>query len=146
MVLFQKPTQDVIQTFIGQESSRPFSYSAVGATRIPTPPAAYVVDHNRVCLGSGFETFIRAKAALRRWEMFNLRWVQLCWPETPPVANTTVAILVRAWGLWFLNAVRIVYVIEETGPIERFGFAYGTLHRPCRTGRGAIYGGVASGR
>ena len=30
-------------------------------------------------------------------------------------------------GFWSLNACRIVYTIEETGPIERFGFAYGTL-------------------
>lgn len=29
--------------------------------------------------------------------------------------------------MWSLNACRIVYVTEETGETERFGFAYGTL-------------------
>ena len=30
-------------------------------------------------------------------------------------------------GLWWLNACRIVYVVDEPGPIRTFGFAYGTL-------------------
>lgn len=33
----------------------------------------------------------------------------------------------RAIGLWWLNACRIVYVVDESGPISRFGLAYGTL-------------------
>ena len=33
----------------------------------------------------------------------------------------------RAIGLWWLNACRIVYVVDESGPIHKFGFAYGTL-------------------
>ena len=33
----------------------------------------------------------------------------------------------RAIGLWWLNSCRIVYVVDESGPISRFGFAYGTL-------------------
>jgi uncharacterized protein (UPF0548 family) len=45
-----------------------------------------------------------------------------------------VAIVARAIGLWWLNACRIVYVVDETGPITRFGFAYGTL--PGHAGSG----------
>jgi len=33
----------------------------------------------------------------------------------------------RAIGLWWLNACRIVYIVDESGPITKFGFAYGTL-------------------
>jgi uncharacterized protein (UPF0548 family) len=33
----------------------------------------------------------------------------------------------RAIGLWWLNSCRIVYVVDESGPISKFGFAYGTL-------------------
>lgn len=40
----------------------------------------------------------------------------------------------RAIGLWWLNACRIVYVVDESGPITRFGFAYGTLPRHVETG------------
>jgi len=31
------------------------------------------------------------------------------------------------FGFWSLNAARIVYLIEEDGPCEKHGFAYGTL-------------------
>jgi uncharacterized protein (UPF0548 family) len=33
----------------------------------------------------------------------------------------------RGLGVWWLNACRIVYVVNEAGPVTRFGFAYGTL-------------------
>jgi uncharacterized protein (UPF0548 family) len=56
--------------------------------------------------------------------MFNLGWVQLCWPETPIAAGATVSVLAQVFGVWWLNAARIVYVIDEP---RRFGFAYGTL-------------------
>ena len=45
-----------------------------------------------------------------------------------------VAILARSIGLWWLNACRIVYVVDEDGPVKRFGFAYGTL--PDHAGSG----------
>jgi uncharacterized protein (UPF0548 family) len=59
--------------------------------------------------------------------MFNLTWVSLCWPTAPIEIGSTVAVLARALGLWSLNACRIVYLVEEKGEIEKFGFAYGTL-------------------
>jgi uncharacterized protein (UPF0548 family) len=33
-----------------------------------------------------------------------------------------------------LNACRIVYVIQDDGPLERFGFAYGTLYDHAESG------------
>ena len=41
-------------------------------------------------------------------------------------------------GLWSLNASRVVYVVDEPGPVHRFGFAYGTLPDHVETGEGAI--------
>ena len=38
-----------------------------------------------------------------------------------------MAVLARSGGLWWANAVRIVYVVDETEPRREFGFAYGTL-------------------
>ena len=37
-------------------------------------------------------------------------------------------------GLWWLNACRIVYVVDEAGPVTKFGFAYGTLPGHAGTG------------
>ena len=38
-----------------------------------------------------------------------------------------MAVMGRAIGMWWLNACRVVYVVDESGPISKFGFAYGTL-------------------
>ena len=122
----RRPNDDEIRAFIADQAPRPFSYADVGATR-GAPPAAYTCDHNRVVLGNGRAPFERAVAALQRWEMFALRGVELCWPTAPIAVGTTVAILAGDRGLWSLNACRIVYLLDETGPVIRKGFAYGTL-------------------
>lgn len=133
MVSLTKPIELDIQTFIATQREQRFSYAEIGTTR-GTLPAGYIVDHNRIQLGSGGATFERAKAAMRQWEMFHLGWLHLCWPDTPLVVGATVAVLARALGLWSLNACRIVYLIDEAGPIEKFGFAYGTLPEHAERG------------
>ena len=44
-----------------------------------------------------------------------------------------MAVLARCLGVWWLNACRIVYVLDDTAPRQRVGFAYGTLpaHVEC---------------
>jgi uncharacterized protein (UPF0548 family) len=36
--------------------------------------------------------------------------------------------------VWWLNACRIVYAVDEMGPVCRFGFAYGTLPGHAESG------------
>ena len=76
-------------------------------------------------MGSGI--FSRGVDAIRRWEMFNIGWVKLCWPDTPIEPGSIVAVLAYHIGLWSLNACRIVTVIDEDKPIRRYGFIYATL-------------------
>ena len=71
--------------------------------------------------------FDRACAALRGWAMSRVGWVEIWPPESPLEEGTTVAVVARGLGLWSVSACRIVRVIAEHGPIESFGFAYGTL-------------------
>lgn len=93
-----------------------------------------MVDRNRVRLGQGQAVFARAVQAIREWKMFQLGWLET-FPAGAAIAKgTTVAILVRLFGLWALNAARIVYVIDQPLPLARFGFAYGTL--TCHAERG----------
>ncbi len=75
-----------------------------------------------------------AEAALRRWEHFHLGWVDLCWPNTPLEPGQCVAVLAHVCALWCLNACRIVYIVNEEGPVQRFGFAYGTLPEHAESG------------
>lgn len=133
MFTLRKPSEEEIRYFIGCQHDQTFSYPFVGTTQ-DTPPPGYTVDRNRIRLGTGQTTFEHAKAALRRWEMFNLGWIQLYWPDTPITANSTVAVIAHMGVVWVTNACRIVYVREETGPVETFGFAYGTL--PTHVERG----------
>ncbi|OLE80739.1 MAG: hypothetical protein AUF76_14270 [Acidobacteria bacterium 13_1_20CM_2_65_9] len=130
MLTLRPPSAGDIAAFVGRQQTAPFSYTPAGAT-CDRAPHGYVVDHNRVKLGAGERTFARAVDAVRRWEMFNIGWVTLCWPNVPIEADRTVAILIPLFGLWLLNACRIVYVLDGDGPsdgnIRRFGFAYGTL-------------------
>ncbi len=126
MLFLQKPSADLITGFLAEQAGLPFSYAAVGATA-GTPPPDYVLDHRRTKLGEGEAVWRAARSALRRWEQFRLGWVEAGPPQTPIRVGSTIAVLARVYGVWWLNACRIVYVIDEDGPIARFGFAYGTL-------------------
>lgn len=65
-----------------------------------------------------------ASAALFRWEMFDVGWVRLISPDVRPVPGAVIGVLARCLGIWWLNAARVVYTIDEP---RRRGFAYGTL-------------------
>jgi len=146
MFFLTEPSTERINRFIVSQKGEAFSYSEVGATREKPayitgqalsyseagasrkqPRDDYVLDHNRIKLGVGSETYDRAVAALRRWRQFDLGWVKIEPDSTPLEIGNTVAIKAKTFGLWSLSACRIVYLINETGPIRKFGFAYGTL-------------------
>jgi uncharacterized protein (UPF0548 family) len=126
MLLRRRPSEAEIRAFIATQAQRRFSYDEPGMTR-GAPPGRYTVDSNRVLIGRGEATFERAVSALRAWRMFAIDGVELCWPNAPIEVGTTVAVLAAVGALWSLNACRIVYLIDERGPLTRWGFAYGTL-------------------
>lgn len=126
MFFLSKPSRESIGTFISAQRDQSFSYPHVGASR-ERAPSTYTVDHHRVRLGHGDIVFAQAVKAVTHWGMFDMPWINLCWPDTPIQAGATVAVLVSHLGFWSLNACRVVYVIEERGTCERYGFAYGTL-------------------
>src|SRR5437588_11490892 len=133
MLSLRKLSAERLRGFLATQSKLDFTYSAVGATAA-VPPAGYVVDRTRIKLGEGAGTFAAAQAALRRWEHFRLGWVETWPPDTPIQAGQVVAVVARLFGLWWLNACRIVYVVDEEGPVQRYGFAYGTLPEHAESG------------
>lgn len=133
MLFWRRPTAAAIRAFLTDQGRLELTYSAVGAT-VKTPPAGYVVDHTRINLGQGEAVFAAAKTALERWQQFRLGWLEASPDDTPIKEGQVVAILARSIGLWWLNACRIVTVVNEVGPMQRFGFAYGTL--PDHAGSG----------
>jgi len=133
MLSLRKPAAELIRQFLSSQAKLDFSYPAVGATA-SQPPAGFVVDHTRVKLGEGELVFQAAKAALQRWKQLDLGWLEAWPPDTPIQTGEVVAIVARAIGLWWINACKVVYVVDESGPISRFGLAYGTL--PDHAARG----------
>jgi uncharacterized protein (UPF0548 family) len=133
MLSLRKPSAEWLRDFLAAQSRLDLTYSAVGATAA-VPPAGYVVDRTRIKLGEGAKVFAAARAALERWEHFRLGWVETWPPETPIQTGQVVAVIARLFGLWWLNACRIVYIVDEEGPVQRFGFAYGTLPEHAESG------------
>ena len=111
------PSEDEIRGFISKQKDSGFSYPEVGASAT-TLPTGYNVDHNRVQIGKGEVTWQRAAEAICAWRMFRMPWVSLYWPSAPIQVGTDVAVLMRHFGFYSLNACRIVYVVDEGGPIK----------------------------
>src|SRR3954447_15700154 len=101
MLSLRKPSAGALRRFLAGQAKLPFTYEAVGATA-GTPPAGYVVDHRRIKLGESEPVFRSAIAALRRWEQFNLGWVEAWPPDTPIQKDEVVAVMGRAIGVWWL--------------------------------------------
>jgi uncharacterized protein (UPF0548 family) len=126
MGLLSRPSAATVRDFLAAQAKLDFTYPAVGATA-STPPSGYVVDHTRIKLGEGEGTYRAARAALERWDQFRLGWVE-AWPPGAPIrSGEVVASVARCLGLWWVNVCRIVYLVDEDGPVTRFGFANGTL-------------------
>ena len=126
MITLFTPTSSVIGRFLAEQALLPFTYNSVGCTQAAAPPG-FDVDHTRSLLGQGEVTFNAACQALRQWRHFDLGWVTAGPRETPLVVGQCIAVWARMLGLTWVNACRIVYLVDDDGLIRRFGFAYGTL-------------------
>jgi uncharacterized protein (UPF0548 family) len=133
MLMFRQPSAEQIAAFLQQQNSLDFSYDHVGATAT-SPPPDYFVSHTRVQLGTGNRVFDAAASAIKQWQQFQLGWVAALPADTPIREGNAIAVIAHALGVWYLNACRIVYVIEETNPRCKYGFAYGTLPDHAATG------------
>ena len=127
------PSEDEIRRFMTEQRDSRFSYDEIGASAGEIPPR-YNLDHNRVHLGKGEVTWRRAVAAIRGWQMFNIQWVRVYRTDAPIQVGTEVVVSVHHFRFYSLNACRIVYVVDEDGPVHRFGFAYGTLWEHAESG------------
>lgn len=133
MLLLSHPSDDHIKRFLVAARKSHHTYSEVGSTSGLIPPL-YTTDHDRVQLGSGLSAWTKAVAAIKNWEMFSLGWVRMYWPSTPMVSGENIAVLASYLGCHWLNACRIVYMVDEDGPVKRYGFAYGTLEDHAESG------------
>ena len=121
------PTAPQVQSFLDEQRDQKFSYQEVQQTR-GAPPLGYSYDDNQVQLGGGAELFTRACEALMEWRMFPSSWTRITADgESGLREGLNVAMQARALGFWWMNACRVVYMVDDLKPVRRYGFAYGTL-------------------
>jgi uncharacterized protein (UPF0548 family) len=136
LLSLRRPSARVISRFLKEQRDAPFSYPEVAGSRELTASGLsdrYRVDFNRIALGRGDAVFSAACRALLRWRMFPSAWTEVRSRTDTIEVGTVVAVSARVFGGWCTNACRVVYLIDETKPARRFGFAYGTLpsHAEC---------------
>ncbi|MEO5376271.1 MAG: DUF1990 domain-containing protein [Magnetococcus sp. DMHC-6] len=134
MFLLRKPTPAVLETIKRHADSLPFSYAEVGASRMTSTLerdflfGKYKVLHHRIFLGTGYETFCRAREVFSQWGMFDVDWLEL-YPSTAlQVSGVTVVVVGKTLHTWWPNTSRIIYTMDDQeGDVRRFGLCYGTL-------------------
>lgn len=130
MIAFHLPQSKSLAAFLAREKQLAPTYQQHGASSKPEKVPGFDNDFQRVNIGQGAAAFEQACEAIRHWRMFPPAWTIILPPDTPIRAGETLAMYAKAFGLWWRNSCRIIYVIDEPG---RFGFAYGTLpgHIEC---------------
>jgi uncharacterized protein (UPF0548 family) len=124
MFSLRRPSTREVERFIEASRELALSYDPIGLAL--QSPRGFRVDESAAVVGSGSTAFVRATTALIEWRHFDLGWVEMFPKQAPIAPGTVVAVLVRAAGLWSLNACRVVYSVDSPGE-DAFGFAYGTL-------------------
>lgn len=127
MITISRPSRTEIKQYLLDREKDVFSYAEVGASSGADSIPGYDNDLNQVCLGKGKETFTKACNAILNWKMFPGGWAWVEPVDAPIEKGLTVAMVVKIWGVYWVNSCRIVYLLDEKEPVRRFGFAYGTL-------------------
>ena len=132
MLCMTRPDERKLCEVHKRHRNLPLSYHEVGCTSCDCP-VGFVCDHYHVRLGQGAKVFERARLAISGWRMLHLGWIEPCWPDVPISEGALVATMADIFGIWTVNVCRIVSVIDEDGPVRRYGLAYGTLrgHMEC---------------
>lgn len=119
----RKPSHDELFRFVNRHRNGEFSYSDIGRVA-ELHPRGFDLDERREVVGRGERAFELAKQVFREWAQFPKPWTCIFPLAASIHEGITLAMLARAYGVWWANACRIVYVIDEP---RCFGFAYGTL-------------------
>lgn len=133
MFTFSEPSNAQVRDYFETQRDLPFSYKEVGASQNDIP-SGYPINHYRARLGDGEAAFVHAKNAIKNWTMYKTGWTRIYPPGAPVKPNEVVCVVVNHGFCWSMNPCRIVYVLEERGAVERFGFAFGTLPRHSEEG------------
>lgn len=133
-----RPSARTAKTFAEIQSGLDVTYAAIGQSANGRP-AGYNVDHYRILLGAGRQTYLAARDVLAAWGQIPSQWMEIDQSPQPPRVGGLVVSVTRYSRLWWLNACRVVdvrdvgdHVVE--GREHRYEVAYGTLPGHVETG------------
>ncbi|GMY11141.1 UPF0548 protein At2g17695-like [Fagus crenata] len=89
----------------------------------------FLLNHARVLVGSGLETYEKGKSALQTWKHFGLNWAFVD-PKTPIQSGVKFCVCVKEFLPWMMMPLQVVYVDEKrkaNKAMVSFGFGSGTL-------------------
>ncbi|KAF2306318.1 hypothetical protein GH714_016419 [Hevea brasiliensis] len=89
----------------------------------------FLLNHARVLVGSGLETFDKGKLALQTWRHFGLTWAFVD-PKTPIQTGVKFCVCLKQFLPWVMMPLQVVYVKESKKSkkaMASFSFGSGTL-------------------
>ncbi|CAF2088494.1 BnaA06g25670D [Brassica napus] len=89
----------------------------------------FLINHSRILVGSGKESYEKGKKALQNWKHFGLDWAFVD-PNTPVETGKKFCVCVKEVLPWVMLPLQVAYVDESKksrrGPAH-FGYGSGTL-------------------
>ncbi|KAL8034772.1 hypothetical protein ABFX02_12G051600 [Erythranthe guttata] len=91
--------------------------------------SGFLVNHARIFVGSGLETFEKGKSALQHWRHFSLNWAFVD-SKTRIQSGVKFCVCAKAVLPWLLMPLEVVYVDESKNSknaLASYSFGSGTL-------------------
>ncbi|XP_010266946.1 PREDICTED: UPF0548 protein At2g17695 [Nelumbo nucifera] len=89
----------------------------------------FFLNHNRILVGCGPETYEKSKTALQTWRHFGLNWAFVD-PKTSIAAGEKFCVCAKMFLPWIMMPLQVAYIKENRDrkkPKASFGFGSGTL-------------------
>ncbi|KAL8137995.1 hypothetical protein V2J09_003996 [Rumex salicifolius] len=91
----------------------------------------FLLNHSRVLLGSGSDTYEKGKSALQSWRHFQMPWT-FVESTTPVKSGRKLCVCVKEFFPWLLMPLQILYVDEKKAAKREvikasYSFGSGTL-------------------
>ncbi|GAB2300596.1 hypothetical protein Dimus_034631 [Dionaea muscipula] len=88
--------------------------------------AGFILNHARVLVGSGMETFEKGKTALQTWRHFQFNWTFVD-SATPIKTGEKFCVCVNEFFPWLMMPLQVVYVDENKSAKKvKASFSYGS--------------------
>lgn len=115
MWMLRRPRESQVIEFLMKSARKPLNYASQAQLSNDYQATQF---STQIYLGNGIAAYRKAVNAMHDWQMIRTAGADLFWPERGLQRGTTLAIGMRAFGLYWLNPCRITE-ISETPIMDR---------------------------